>query len=150
MEIKGAWPQDEIYRFLDSSRYPLRLACVGGDGFPRVVSLWYHCAEGKLLCVTHKSAQLAALLDGRDKVGFEVAPNEPPYHGVRGQGTAEMQPLGENSTLEDLLDRYLGRRDSALAQWLLSRSRDELLITITPLRLFSWDYRQRMADAVGD
>jgi hypothetical protein len=28
---------------------------------------------------------------------------------------------------------------------LLSRAEDEVLITITPLRLFSWDYRQRMS-----
>ena len=46
--------------------------------------------------------------------------------------------------LEQLLGRYLGGHDSALAKWLLSRSEDEVLITISPRRWFSWDYRERM------
>ena len=54
---------------------------------------------------------------------------------------------GGAAMLERLLQRYLGGIDSTLAQWLLSRSEGELLITLTPRRLFSWDYRQRMAEA---
>ena len=46
-----------------------------------------------------------------------------------------------------MLHRYLGGADSRLAQWLLSRRDDEILISIEPRRLFSWDYRERMQDA---
>jgi hypothetical protein len=44
-----------------------------------------------------------------------------------------------------MLQRYLGGTDSKLGSWLLSRVEDEILITIEPLRLFTWDYRERMA-----
>ena len=48
--------------------------------------------------------------------------------------------------LDEVLSRYLGGTDSDLARWLLSRRDEEVLISITPGRLFSWDYRERMAD----
>ena len=58
-----------------------------------------------------------------------------------------MTPLGDDSLLRDLLLRYLGSLDSPFAQWLLSRAEEEIIITITPSRLFSWDYRERMSNA---
>ena len=76
---------------------------------------------------------------------FEVAPNEPPYFGVRGQAMAALEPLGDHKTLQQLLERYLGGGDSDLGQWLLQRSDEELLISLTPVRFFSWDYRERMS-----
>ena len=45
------------------------------------------------------------------------------------------------------LHHYLGGTDSSLAQWLLSRAEDELLVRVAITRMFSWDYRQRMAAA---
>jgi len=77
-------------------------------------------------------------------VGFELAPNEPPYHGVRGQGIATLDSDADGVVLGEMLQRYLGGTESKLGNWLLSRAEDEVLITITPLRLFSWDYRERM------
>ncbi len=144
IKLKGPWAQDDIDEFLTVAKLPLRLACVASDGFPRIVSLWYQYQAGALYCVTHQDSQLAALLQKDDKIGFEVSPNDPPYHGVRGQGTAALTPLGSGSTLNDLLIRYLGSVESTLAKWLLSRSDEELLVTISPRRLFSWDYRERM------
>ena len=144
--IKGPWDQAAIEHYLEQSRYPLRLACVGGDGFPRVVSVWYRYTEGELHCVSHRSSQLVGLLQGSGKVGFEVAPNEPPYCGVRGQGLAQLQESGQEEVLPLLLARYLGDTDSSLAQWLLARVADEVLFRIQPVRLFSWDYRQRMGE----
>ncbi len=146
--IKGPWQQPEIDRFLSRADYPLRLACNAEDGCPRVVSLWYLYRQSQLLCVTHRESQIARLLRRDPRVGFEVSPNEPPYHGVRGQGLAELEPLDDESTLESLLQHYLGSSDNTLGQWLLSRSEEELLISVTPSRMFSWDYRERMADAI--
>jgi len=142
--VKGPWSVEEIGKFLSETRYPLRLACVAEDGYPRVVSVWFTLLEGKLYCATHKSSQLMALLRGNNRVGFEVAPNAPPYCGVRGQGDVVLSGHGGAQMLEQLLGRYLGGQDSHLAKWLLSRSEDEMLITITPRRWFSWDYRERM------
>ena len=146
IEIKGPWKQQQIEDYLSDSRLPVRLGCVGGDGFPRVVSLWYQYREGALYCVTHRDSPLVSLLTNEPRVGFEVSPNEPPYLGVRGQGVVEMTPLKQREMLEALLSNYLGGLESKLAQWLLSRSEQEILITIQPRRFFSWDYRARMAD----
>ncbi len=144
--LKGPWSLRETEQFLEDSRFPLRLACTSRDGYPRVVSVWYAPVDGALLCVSHRKAALIRLLEHDPRVGFEVSPNDPPYHGVRGQGTASLAPLGDHDVLETLLDRYLGQQDSRVGNWLLSRKDEEMLITVRPERLFSWDYRQRMAD----
>ncbi len=143
--IKGPWDSAQVEAFLDGDhRIPLRVACIGEDGFPRVVSLWYQFHDGALYCVTHRASGLARLVAENPQVGFEVSPNEPPYCGVRGQGRAELRPLESPDRLEDLLQDYLGGTESKLAQWLLSRADEEVLITIRPLRLYTWDYRERM------
>lgn len=144
--LSGAWRLPQIEDYLAAAAVPLRLACVGDDGFPRVVSLWYRYEAGRFYCVTHRSAKLFGLLQRDARVGFEIATNDPPYLGVRGQGAVELAPLGDDATLQKLLHRYLGGVDSGLGSWLLSRSDQELLISIIPHRLYSWDYRERMAD----
>jgi len=149
------------------------------------VSVWYAYQDGALLCVSHRKSALIRLLEQDPRVGFEISPNDPPYHGVRGQGTVSLAPLGEHNVLEALLDRYLGQQispndppyhgvrgqgtvslaplgehnvlealldrylgqqESRVGNWLLARKDEETLITVQPERLFSWDYRQRMAD----
>lgn len=144
--FKGPWPQSQVEQFLEDTRFPLRLACVGADGYPRVVSVWFRYSQGKFFCVSHRASGLIRMLRGNGRVGFEIAPNEPPYHGVRGQGDAVISEMGGEAVLNELLDRYLGGAESELANWLLSRGEDELLITVTARRWFSWDYRQRMSD----
>jgi hypothetical protein len=143
--LRGPWNKQETENYLASARYPLRLSCVGSDGFPRVVSLWYSYEGGNLYCVTHQASKIASLLLADPRVGFEVSPNEPPYCGVRGQGRATLDPLGQSPMLQQLLDQYLGDTESDLASWLLSRSDEEFLIQIEPVRLYTWDYRERMA-----
>ncbi len=145
----GAWSAQEVRSFLEDSVIPMRLACVGSDGFPHVVSVWYRYRDDYLQCVTHRDSHLAGMLWRNEKVGFEVAPNDPPYHGVRGRGSATVATLGDNRALEELLEKYLGGRESRVANWLLSRKEEELLVTIRPHRLFSWDYRERMADVAA-
>lgn len=144
-DIKGPWNHSQARQFIEQSAWPLRLACVGGDGFPRVVSLWHRFDGTHFLCVTHREAKLTALLRNNHKVGFELSPNEPPYHGVRGQGLVSLHEEGGEAILRAHLERYLGGTDSELARWLLSRAADELLVRIEVIRMFSWDYRQRMA-----
>jgi nitroimidazol reductase NimA-like FMN-containing flavoprotein (pyridoxamine 5'-phosphate oxidase superfamily) len=146
VQVKGPWAEHEISDFLDTATFPLRLATVGKDGFPRVVSVWYLADGLNLQCVSHRDSQLVKLLRANNRVGFEVAPNEPPYHGVRGQGIATLSPLGERDALDRMVERYLGGAESAVANWLLSRREEELHIHIEPVRLFSWDYRERMSD----
>ncbi len=144
ISIAGPWARREIDSYLGSARVPLRLGCVGRDGYPRVVSVWFRYADGVLLCASHRDSQLVGLLRRSPKVGFEVAPNEPPYFGVRGQGVAEISGEGGAETLKQLIDRYLGDSNEKLAQWLNSRGEEEALIRIEVQRVFSWDYRKRM------
>lgn len=148
-EYKGPWSRESVWDFLAAAQFPLRLACIGGDGFPRVVSVWYLAAGASLYCVSHRDSQLVKLLGRNERVGFEVAPNEPPYHGVRGQGVVRMAPLADGDILDRLLERYLGGTESGVANWLLSRREEEVVLTITPSRIFSWDYRERMSDVPG-
>ncbi|AQA18778.1 hypothetical protein BST95_11555 [Halioglobus japonicus] len=144
MKTNGPWELADIHNWLGDSRYPLRVSCVGEDGYPRVVSLWYIFRDGKFHCVSHRNSPLVKLLRKSPKVGFEVSPNQPPYCGVRGQGDAALTGEGAADTLLLAIDRYLGGGSQSLARWLMSRVEDEVTITITPGRFFSWDYRYRM------
>ena len=73
--LKGPWNKGQIDTFLQNSTFPLRLACVGDDGFPRVVSVWYGYDGQRFRCVSHRSSQLVSLLERCDRVGFELAPS---------------------------------------------------------------------------
>lgn len=145
--LKGPWGLPEVEAFLQDTTVPIRLATVGDDHFPRVVSLWFRYDAGALYCVTHQDSHLARMLERNANVGFEISGDTPPYYGIRGQGTVSLTPLGKSPLLRDLLTRYMGAVDSSLAQWLLSRSEQEKIITLLPLRLYSWDYRERMGSA---
>lgn len=145
IEIAGPWEEGEVLEFLQDSTLPIRLSAIAEDGYPRVISLWYQYRNEALYSVTHQSSKLVSILEKNQCVGFEISPDAPPYHGIRGQGTATLQPLGSDPALEELLIRYVGGLESEFAQWLLSRSDEEVLIVIKLHRLFSWDYRERMS-----
>jgi nitroimidazol reductase NimA-like FMN-containing flavoprotein (pyridoxamine 5'-phosphate oxidase superfamily) len=148
VDFSGPWDETEVGNFLDEVALPVRLSCIAADGFPRVVSLWFQYRSGVIYSITHQSAKLVAILKHNHRVGFEISADAPPYHGVRGQGTATLQQLGDDPVMEQLLERYLGDQDSGFSRWLLSRKEEEYLIVIRPHRLFSWDYRQRMTEVV--
>ena len=143
--IAGPWSLAQIETFLHESTIPVRLSCVAADGYPRVISLWSQFNTGALYCVTHQDSKLVKMLKGNARVGFEVSADSPPYHGIRGQGNAVLKTLGEDPALEQLLTRYVGNIDSDFSCWLLSRSKEELLLIVNPCRLYSWDYRERMS-----
>lgn len=146
ISYKGPWDAEDVDKYLQNSLYPMRLACVGADGFPRVVAVWFRFVSGAFYCVSHRNSALVKLLRTNSRVGFEVSPNEPPYCGVRGQATTTLDDLATDPTLDKLLDRYLGGANSQLGNWLLSRRDQEILIKVQPHRIFSWDYRERMQD----
>jgi nitroimidazol reductase NimA-like FMN-containing flavoprotein (pyridoxamine 5'-phosphate oxidase superfamily) len=146
-KVKGPWGLTQINHYLADTTVPIRLAALARDGFPRVISLWYHYQDNALYCVSHRSSSLITLLEANPNVGFEVAPDQPPYYGVR--GTADVQLLRDDAAddlLQTLLQRYLGDRPSKLRHWLLGRSAEEVVIKLTPKTYFCWDYRQRMSD----
>jgi hypothetical protein len=102
-----------------------------------------------LRCATSRDADVVRYLEADDGVAFEVSTNEPPYRGVRGNGTATVVPDEGKRLLRSLLERYLGGTDSALARRLLDPEREEVEIRVEPARVHSWDYAGRMRDATG-
>ncbi|WP_231187163.1 pyridoxamine 5'-phosphate oxidase family protein [Haladaptatus sp. DYF46] len=145
-ELSGAWSKSEVVEFFDRTAVPLRLACNTPSGRLWMVSLWYLFEDGTLCCATGANADIVRLLRNDSTVAFEVSTNDPPYSGVRGNGTASVEQDPEKDLLRELLGRYLGGTDSRLARELLSDGRTEVTVRIEPDRLHSWDFTAQMGD----
>jgi nitroimidazol reductase NimA-like FMN-containing flavoprotein (pyridoxamine 5'-phosphate oxidase superfamily) len=146
MRRKGPWSTEQIERFLEESRAPIRLACNGVSGHPVLASLWFVPLDGKLWCATQRTASVVSHLSRDPRCAFEVSVESPPYCGVRGQGLATLHDDRGEEILRVLIDRYLGDSTSRLARFLLARVEHETAIAIEPQTLVSWDYRERMGD----
>jgi hypothetical protein len=144
----GPWTGSEVRQFLAEARIPMRLAANTDTGFPVILSLWFLPEGDELLAAVHQDSRIAGRLAADPRCAFEVAPNEPPYRGVRGRATASLATDGASVLLERLLDRYLGSTDSSLGRFLLARAEEELIVRLRPSRIASWDYSERMADAL--
>ena len=144
----GPWPEEKVREFLAEARIPMRLAANTDSGFPVVLSLWFLPQGDELLAAVHRDARIKKRLEADPRCAFEVAPNQPPYCGVRGQAVASLEPEGARALLERLLARYLGSADSGLGRFLLGRADEELIVRLRPTRVDTWDYSRRMEDAV--
>jgi nitroimidazol reductase NimA-like FMN-containing flavoprotein (pyridoxamine 5'-phosphate oxidase superfamily) len=141
----SAWNSDDIESFLGSSVIPLRLA-LNRDDYPLLATLWFRFekSRGVIQCVSHESSRLVRELKNNSRCAFEIAPNEPPYKGVRGDGDISFARQGAGEVLQSLCTRYLQDTNPALADWLMSRVDGEYLIEISPRWLSAWDYSGRM------
>ena len=110
-----------------------------------LVSLWFVPEHDRLWCATQRGARVAALLARDPRCAFEIAPDAPPYRGVRGQALASLHPERGAELLGLVIDRYLGNRSSRFARWLLARADSETAIALEPRSFTSWDYRERMS-----
>ena len=142
---KSAWSNSEVEEFLASYRAPMRLAVTRGSGFPLICSLWFAYDGERILCATTGQSKIVECIRANSKCGFELAPNEPPYFGIRGHGVATVSSEGAMDLLGSLVDDYLGARDTELASWLLSRTEDEVILAIEPRWITAWDFRDRMS-----
>jgi len=147
MKRSGPWSHEQVASFLAKTRIPLRLSCNGASGHPLLASLWYLPQDGRLWCATQRSARIAELLERDPRCAFEVAPDAPPYRGVRGRGLATLEPGRGEAVLEALIARYLEDPHSEFAAWLRSRADRETAIAIEPQRMTSWDFSERMGAA---
>jgi len=135
--------------YLESVRIPLRLACTTESGWPIAISLWFKLNDEWLFCATQKSARVVSYLRNDPRCAFEVAADQPPYCGVRGQAIASIdEDIGEQ-ILVQLLDHHLGGTDNALGRNLLAKSEDEVAIIIKPVNVYTWDYSNRMETVVS-
>ena len=146
--ISGPWDDATVVRWLTEARIPVRLAVTTARG-PLVVSLWYRYDDGQLWCATRADAVVVGHLRRDPRVGLEVAPDVPPYRGVRGTARATIVPERGAEELEALLARYLDASNAPLATWLRDRSDDEVAIRLDDLTLSSWDFSARMVAQPG-
>jgi hypothetical protein len=144
----GPWTELQIQEFLAEARIPMRLAANTDSEFPAILSLWFLPEDHQLLAAVHEDSRIAKRVKSDSRCAFEIAPNEPPYRGVRGQAMASLEREGASALLERLLDRYLGSSDSRLGRFLLARANEELVVRVRPSRIASWDYSRRMDDAL--
>lgn len=146
--LTGTWDRAETEAFLTSETVPIRLSCrTRGDDL-WMLSLWYRYRDEAVWCATSASADVVDYLSHDDRVAFEISTNSMPYKGVRGNGTASVDPDSGKALLSELLERYLGGTDSPLAERLLSPERDEVRIRIDPARVYTWDFSDRMQGSV--
>lgn len=150
MKVTGAWSRAEAESFLAETTVPVRIACRTPAGGLWMLSLWFLPEDGDLWCATSATADVVGYLEHDDDVAFEVSTNEVPYRGVRGAGTATVEPDPDKSLLRELLERYLGGTESALADRLLAPGREEVRIRIDADRWYTWDFSERMRDAAAD
>lgn len=146
MNVRGSLERGDIETFFEETTVPLRLSCRTPGGRLWMVSLWFRFREGVLESATSASADVVSFLEADPGVAFEVSTNDPPYRGVRGNGTATISPDPEKEVLRALCERYLGTTESDLAGRLLEPDRREVTVRIEPETVAGWDYTSRMSD----
>lgn len=139
----GPWAAAEVAQYLQDAVIPIRIATSGSSG-PLVQSLWFIHDDDALWCATQDDALIIRRLRADPRCGFEIAADDPPYRGVRGQGVARIENEAAARVLPRLIDRYLGPEPTPLGQWLLSRIDTEVAVRIDDLAVSSWDFSGRM------
>ena len=97
----------DVEQYLKASRIPLRLACITPGNWPVVLSLWFEYRQGNLYCASREQAKVISYLKQNDRCAFEIAGDQPPYCGVRGQGIATLDHSRGAEILERLLTKTL-------------------------------------------
>ncbi|MFX1507698.1 MAG: pyridoxamine 5'-phosphate oxidase family protein [Promethearchaeota archaeon] len=142
---------NEIKEFLDCAKIPLRLSVLTESGWPIILSLWFtYTNDGNFLIATPEKAKVVDLLRKNPKCAFEISNEEAPYCGIRGQAKARILESKGIEVLEILLQRYIiDGKNSPLGKKLLSRNIQEVAIEVSPINIFSWNFKNRMKESQG-
>ena len=126
------------------TKIPIRIGFIKSNGYPSIISLWYIDIDGKIYCATQKTAKIIQYLETNPSCGFEIASDQPPYKGSRGEGVVKIIPSKGPEILNLLIKKYLGEKESTLSKFLRGHSQNEIAIEITPTKIFHYDYSKRM------
>lgn len=126
------------------TKIPIRIGFIKSNGYPSIISLWYIDIDGKIYCATQKTAKIIQYLETNPSCGFEIASDQPPYKGSRGEGIVKIIPSKGPEILNLLIKKYLGEKESTLSKFLRVHSKNEIAIEITPTKIFHYDYSKRM------
>ena len=127
-----------------NTKIPIRIGFIKSNGYPSIISLWYIDIDGKIYCATQKTAKIIQYLETNPSCGFEIASDQPPYKGSRGEGIVKIIPSKGPKILNLLIKKYLGEKESTLSKFLRGHSQNEIAIEITPTKIFHYDYSIRM------
>jgi hypothetical protein len=127
-----------------NTKIPIRIGFIKSNGYPSIISLWYIDIDGKIYCATQKTAKIIQYLETNPSCGFEIASDQPPYKGSRGEGIVKIIPSKGPEILNLLIKKYLGEKESTLSKFLRGHSQNEIAIEITPTKIFHYDYSKRM------
>jgi nitroimidazol reductase NimA-like FMN-containing flavoprotein (pyridoxamine 5'-phosphate oxidase superfamily) len=123
---------------------PLRLACLTNSGWPIIVPLWFKFLNDQFYCATQENAKLISYLKKDNRCAFEISSEIPPYRGIRGQGKAIIKKELGIEILQTVIEKYVQKKNTNLTTYLLKRKEKEVAIEITPIKIFYWDYTNRM------
>lgn len=144
-KLSGPWSALQIKDYLNETPIPLRLSVISPKGWPIIVSLWFVFEKNEILCASKRQSKIIKCLENNPRCAFEISGETPPYSGVRGQGIAFLREDDNFTILERLHDRFLGEKNTPFRRWLLENSNSEVIVSIKPERLMTWDYRTRMS-----
>lgn len=123
---------------------PLRLACLTSSGWPMIVPLWFKFLNDRFYCATQENAKIISYLKNDNRCAFEISSQNPPYRGIRGQGKTIIKKELGIEILQTVIEKYIHKKDTDLTTYLLKRKEKEVAIEITPIKIFYWDYTNRM------
>ena len=134
--------------FLNRAKIPIRLSVITESGWPIILSLWFtFTGDGKFLLATPEKAKVVGFLKKNPRCAFEISNEEAPYCGIRGQAKARILKSDGIEVLKKLLQRYIvDGKSSPLGKRLLSRRIQEVAIELTPTKIFTWNFKNRMKD----
>ena len=142
-QMSGPWDAIQVDAYLTHEVIPVRLATIGRTG-AMVQSAWFDYRDGFIWCSTQSDSVLLRRVRHDPRVGFEVAPDAAPYHGVRGRAIVDIVHIGAAEVLDRLVDKYVADPSSNMARWMRSRRTTEVALRLNPLTMHSWDHSSRV------
>lgn len=135
-----AMSKKEREEFLTATRVGIVSISEDGRG-PVTVPVWYqYDPGGSLRFVTGGTSKKAHVLKSVDRASFCVQTEDAPYSYVSIEGPATTEPA-TYAPIKEMAIRYLGEEMGA-AYLAMTHPGDSLLVTITPRRWWSVDYRK--------